>query len=106
MNSADLNQRLMARSRQLMLLTLAALIPFAILSGVIGVYIIQSQKSGLEQVLQERATNAALALSKEISTQSQLLMMLSDSPRLDPPVDRKGFMELAGRMRLRIPAWE
>ncbi|RWX80801.1 hybrid sensor histidine kinase/response regulator [Neorhizobium lilium] len=106
MTPNDHKQRLMAKSRPFLLLALAALIPVAIISGVIDVYVIQARKATLEQVLRERAGYAAAALSKEVSMQIQLLTMLSDSPRLDPPVDRRDFLELAGRMRMRIPAWQ
>ncbi len=106
MKSNDHKQRFFVRSRPLLLLALAALIPVAIVLGAIGVVVINARKTALEQVLQERTTHAAAALAKEVATQIQLLTMLSDSPRLDPPLDRRDFNELANRMRTRIPAWQ
>jgi signal transduction histidine kinase/ActR/RegA family two-component response regulator len=106
MKSYDYKQRFLVRSRPLLLLALAALIPVAIVLGAVGVVVIHARKTALEQVLQERTTHAAAAIAKEVATQIQLLTMLSDSPRLDPPLDRRDFNELANRMRTRIPAWQ
>ncbi|WP_195909409.1 ATP-binding protein [Rhizobium tubonense] len=47
----------------------------------------------------------AVALNRELSTQIQLLSILSESPRVDPPVTAAGFGEIARRLLARFPAW-
>lgn len=90
----------------MLLLLLAALIPIAVMSGLVGTYVIQAQKKALDDVLRERSQRAAAAITREIEAQVQLLTIISESPRLDPPLQRKAFGEVAARMRARMPIWE
>ncbi|MFN7022996.1 MAG: response regulator [Pseudorhizobium sp.] len=90
----------------MLLLLLAALIPIAVMSGLVGTYFIQAQKKALDDVLRERSQRAAAAISRELEAQVQFLSIVSESPRLDPPLQRKGFAEVAARLRARMPIWE
>ncbi|MCJ8520666.1 signal transduction histidine kinase/ActR/RegA family two-component response regulator [Pseudorhizobium tarimense] len=92
--------------RSVLLLLLAALIPLAVMIGIAGSYLIQSQKKALDDVLRERSQRAAAAISRELEAQVQLLTILSESPRLDPPAQEPAFRELAARLRARMPMWE
>ncbi|CAN7238677.1 ATP-binding protein [Rhizobium sp. LjRoot254] len=93
-------------ARPAVLLLLSASIPIVLICGVIGYYLTQSQKTALNEVIGERAQRLGSALSHELETHVQLLSILSESPRLDPPVQAKEFTELGNRLRVRVPEWE
>jgi len=95
-----------ANARPALLLLLSASIPAVLICGVLGYYLIQSQKAALNQVIGDRAQRLATALSRELETHAQLLSILSESPRLDPPIRTSEFTELGNRLRARIPEWE
>ena len=92
--------------RPTLLLTLAAIIPVIVLSGLLGQHFLREQQHSLDNWVQERALQTAGQLSRELQTQIQLLTILSESPRLDPPLQIAAFRELAERLRLRVPLWE
>jgi len=93
-------------ARPALLLLLSASIPVVLICGVVGYYLIQSQKNAVNQVIGERVQRLATALSRELKAQVQLLSILSESPRLDPPIQASEFSELGNRLRARIPEWE
>ena len=93
-------------ARPAFLLLLSASIPIVLICGVIGYYLAQSQKTALNDRIGERAERLGAALSRELQTQTQLLSVLSESPRLDPPLQAREFTELGNRLKARIPEWE
>jgi signal transduction histidine kinase len=92
--------------RPALLLLLSAVIPVVLILGVVGFISVRSQMSSLDSVIDERTNRLAVALSRELETQVQLLSVLSESPRLDPPLQPQAFAEIGERLRARIPIWE
>ena len=82
------------------------MIPVVLICGVVGYYVTQSQKGALNTLIGERARTLGAALSRELETQAQLLSVLSESPRLDPPLQGQAFSEIGNRLRTRIAEWE
>ena len=96
----------MTLARAPVLLLLCALIPMIVVAGVAGYYFTLAQRNVLEEAVRDTAEHTALAIAEELSAQLKLLTILSESPRLDPPLDVKEFMRLGERLRLRVPAWQ
>ena len=92
--------------RPALLLLLSAIIPVVLILGVVGYVSVRSQMSALDSVIDERTNRLAVALSRELETQVQLLAILSESPRLDPPIQEQAFSEIGERLQARIPIWE
>jgi len=92
--------------RPALLLLLSAIIPVVLILGVVGYVSVRSQMSALDSVIDERTNRLAVALSRELETQVQLLSILSESPRLDPPLEAQAFSEIGQRLQARIPIWE
>ncbi|WP_312991021.1 response regulator [Rhizobium populisoli] len=96
----------MSRARPALLLLSASLIPVIILAAAMGWFFISEQQKAIDDDLRSRAVTMAATLQRELKTQIQLLSLVADSPRLDPPISRPGFAETARRLRERVPAWE
>lgn len=96
----------MKPTRSLLLLLTAALIPVVILAAVSGRYFIQEQQRALDEKVRAEAADLASSLQRELDSQIKLLTILAESPRLDPPISRKAFAEIARRMKEQIPEWE
>jgi len=92
--------------RPALLLLLSAIIPVVLILGVVGYISVRSQMSALDSVIDERTSRLAVALSRELEAHVQLLSILSESPRLDPPLQKQAFAEIGDRLRARIPIWE
>lgn len=88
------------------LLLVCAFIPIVVLSGTFGFYLTASQRQSLDDGIGEKATRLATALAKEIDTQVQLLTILSESPRLDPPLQIDAFSQLGQRLVSRVDSWQ
>ncbi|ACI57996.1 Response regulator receiver domain protein,histidine kinase [Rhizobium leguminosarum bv. trifolii WSM597] len=95
----------MARIRSVVLLALAATMPVVLLGGFFGQYLLEQQKASFDQEVSGKATALALALERELATNIQLLAILSESPRLDGPIDVGAFAEIARRLQIRVPNW-
>lgn len=96
----------MNKVRPLLLLMVVAVIPVVILAGVFGQYLIGKQKQYLDGTIENRARTLAAALDRELDVHVQLLNMLAESPRLDPPIARSAFAEVTRRVQARTPAWD
>jgi signal transduction histidine kinase/ActR/RegA family two-component response regulator len=94
------------RARSLLLLLTASLIPVVVLAAITGRYFIEEQQRALDDQVRAKAATLAASLQRELDSQIKLLTILAESPRLDPPISRKGFSEIARRMRERIAEWE
>jgi signal transduction histidine kinase/ActR/RegA family two-component response regulator len=88
------------------LLLVCAVIPAVALSGTFGYYLTATQRSALDEGIKDKAERLSLALSKDLATQVQLLTILSESPRLDPPLETEEFSQLGERLRQRVPSWQ
>lgn len=96
----------MNRTRPALLLVTASLIPVIILAAVMGWFFIREQQKNLDDSVRGRAATLAGVLQRELNSQMQLLAIVAESPRLDPPIVRSAFSELARRLRERVPEWE
>ncbi|CDZ58134.1 response regulator [Neorhizobium galegae] len=96
----------MNQTRPALLLVTASLIPLIILAAVMGRFFIQEQQNALDADIRSKATIMAATLQRELKSQIQLLSVVADSPRLDPPIPRSAFAETARRLRERVPEWE
>lgn len=94
------------QTRPALLLVTASLIPLIILAAVMGRFFIQEQQNALDADIRSKATAMAATLQRELKSQIQLLTVVADSPRLDPPIPRSAFAETARRLRERVPEWE
>jgi hypothetical protein len=94
------------QARSLLLLLTASLIPVVVLAAITGRFFIEEQQRALDDQVRAKAATLAASLQRELDAQIKLLTILAESPRLDPPISRKGFAEIARRMRERIPEWE
>lgn len=88
------------------LLLLSAVIPIVLMGGVLGFYFTENQKATLEDSIARRAGRFSFALSRFLQTQIQLLSVLSESPRLDPPLQADEFTKIGARLRARLPEWD
>jgi signal transduction histidine kinase/ActR/RegA family two-component response regulator len=88
------------------LLLLSAVIPIVLMGGVLGFYFAENQKASLEDGIARRAGRYSFALSRFLQTQVQLLSVLSESPRLDPPLQADEFSKIGTRLRARLPEWD
>lgn len=77
-----------------------------VLSGSFGFYITATQRDVLDKGIEDKTSRLALALSGELSTQKQLLSILSESPRLDPPLQKDEFAQLGERLLGKVPVWQ
>jgi len=91
--------------RSIALLALAAITPLVLLATLVNPYYQRDEQHQLDEQLQRAAERAALAISRELQTETQLLAMLAESPRLDAPIDAQGFVLLADRLRNRLTEW-
>ncbi|WP_245445228.1 response regulator [Rhizobium anhuiense] len=96
----------MNKLRPSLLLLLCATIPVLVVSVVIGQYSLRQQRAAIDRDIGQRADFSATGLARALETQRQLLSIVSETPRLDPPLDRKAFRELAHRLEARLPIWE
>lgn len=96
----------MTKFRPVLILVVASLIPVVVLSAVLGRFFIREQQASLDQQLRSQAATLASSLQQELDAQIKLLTTVAESPRLDPPISRPAFTELARRLRERIPEWE
>lgn len=96
----------MSRYRPVILLVVASLIPVVVVSAIMGRFFIQEQQAALDDQLRAQATTLASSLQRELDAQIKLLTIVAESPRLDPPISRPAFMELARRLRERITEWD
>jgi signal transduction histidine kinase/ActR/RegA family two-component response regulator len=88
------------------LLVLVAVIPVVVLGGFFGNYLLSQQGEAFDRQIADQARSLAVATDRELSTQIQLLAVLSECPRLDPPVATTDFTEIARRLQARIPIWD
>lgn len=93
-------------ARAPILLLVCAVIPIVILCGVFGFYFTLAQRDNLDHGIRDRAERLSSALAHELSTQVQLLTILSESPRLDPPLQKQEFARLGERLLQRAPSWQ
>ncbi|MBP0437324.1 response regulator [Tianweitania sediminis] len=77
-----------------------------LLLAALGGYLFREQQRGLEEAIRQSAGQTGALLAQELRTQVQLLTVLGESPRLDPPMQTDEFVRLAERLRSRIPLWE
>lgn len=96
----------MNKTRPALLLITASLIPVIILAALMGRFFINEQQAALDVDIRGRAATLAATLQRELRSQLQLLSIVADSPRLDPPIPRAAFAETARRLRDRVPEWE
>ncbi|GEM_PF-1138284 len=96
----------LSRYRPVLLLAVASLIPVVVLAAVMGRFFIVEQQTALDDQLRAEATGLAASLQRELDAQIKLLTIVAESPRLDPPISRPAFTELARRLRERITEWE
>ncbi|MGO7135470.1 response regulator [Rhizobium leguminosarum] len=96
----------MNKLRPSLLLLLCATIPVLVVSVVIAQYSLRQQRAAIDRDIAGRADFSATALARALEMQRQLLSIVSETPRLDPPLDRKAFKELAQRLEGRIPIWQ
>lgn len=96
----------MNKTRPALLLITASLIPVIILAALMGRFFIKEQQASLDDDIRGRAATLAATLQRELKSQVQLLSIVADSPRLDPPIPRAAFAETARRLRDRVPEWE
>ncbi len=94
------------KTRPALLLITASLIPVIILAALMGRFFIREQQAALDEDIRGRASTLAATLQRELKSQLQLLSIVADSPRLDPPIPRTAFGETARRLRDRVPEWE
>jgi len=92
--------------RTFLLLLLCALIPIVVMGGILGQSLTDKEKAALDDAIYRKASRYGFALSRELETHIQLLSVLSESPRLDPPFQTAEFTKIAERLRVRIPVWE
>jgi signal transduction histidine kinase/CheY-like chemotaxis protein len=92
--------------RWLALLVLTGTIPVLVAAVVMGQFYIHEKKTALDRSMGDSARALSLAISRELESQKALLSIISDTPRLDPPIRRGSFEELARRFRARLPLWE
>jgi signal transduction histidine kinase/ActR/RegA family two-component response regulator len=71
-----------------------------------GHFYLAEKKAALHSQLKQQASAASLSVGRELESQKALLSLISDSPRLDPPVRRRAFDELTKRFLARNPVWE
>jgi signal transduction histidine kinase/ActR/RegA family two-component response regulator len=71
-----------------------------------GWFFIREQQKNLDISVRDKAATLAGVLQRELRSQTQLLSIVAESPRLDPPIVRSAFSELARRLRERVPEWE
>jgi signal transduction histidine kinase/CheY-like chemotaxis protein len=71
-----------------------------------GWVFIHKQQEDFDQDIRDRATLLAGTLARELATQTQLLAVVADSPRLDLPVTRSSFEETAQRLTAQVPSWQ
>jgi signal transduction histidine kinase/ActR/RegA family two-component response regulator len=76
------------------------------MGGVLGYYFTENQKAALEDSISRRAGRYSFALSRFLQTQIQLLSVLSESPRLDPPLQADEFSKIGARLQARLPEWD
>jgi len=88
------------------LLLTCAVIPVVLLTGTFGYYLTVMQRQVLDEGIKGKAAVLATALSRELSTQVQLLAILSESPRLDPPLEKEEFARLSMRLLQKVPVWQ
>ncbi|MFD2646309.1 hypothetical protein ACFSX5_00710 [Devosia albogilva] len=88
-----------------MLLVLAAIIPMTVTAAVVTQLYAGAEQRDYDAQLARAAERAATAVAKELSNQIELLTILSESPRLDPPLQVAPFAELAERLRHSVPVW-
>jgi sensor domain CHASE-containing protein len=93
------------KTRPALLLITASLIPVIILAALMGRFFIKEQQAALDDDIRGRAATLAATLQRELASQIQLLSIVADSPRLDPPIPRAAFAETARRLRDRVPEW-
>ena len=96
----------MNKTRPALLLITASLIPVIILAALMGRFFIKEQQAALDDDIRGRAATLAATLQRELKSQAQLLAVVADSPRLDPPIPRAAFAETARRLLDRVPEWE
>ncbi len=96
----------MSRYRPVLLLVVASLIPVVVLAAIMGRFFIREQQASLDAQLRSQAATFASSLQRELDAQIKLLTIVAESPRLDPPISRPAFNELARRLRERIVEWE
>lgn len=96
----------MSRYRPVLLLVVASLIPVVVLAAIMGRFFIREQQASLDAQLRLQAATFASSLQRELDAQIKLLTIVAESPRLDPPISRPAFNELARRLRERIVEWE
>jgi signal transduction histidine kinase len=93
-------------ARAPILLLVCAVIPIVILCGVFGYYFTLAQRDNLDHDIRDRAERLSSALAQQLTTQVQLLTILSESPRLDPPLQKAEFARIGERLRQRVPSWQ
>ncbi|WP_052951670.1 response regulator [Devosia soli] len=91
--------------RSLALLVLAAITPLVVLATLLIPSNQRAEQQRLDEQLRRAAGRAAIAIERELYTQEQLLAMLAESPRLDPPIDTASFSDIVERLRVRLPDW-
>ncbi|ACS60249.1 histidine kinase (plasmid) [Rhizobium leguminosarum bv. trifolii WSM1325] len=96
----------MNKLRPSLLLLLCATIPVLVVGVVIGEYFLRQQRAAIDRDIAQRADFSATGLARALEMQRQLLSVVSESPRLDPPLERKAFKEIAHRLLGRIPVWQ
>ncbi|QRM47236.1 ATP-binding protein [Rhizobium sp. BG4] len=92
--------------RWLALLILAGTIPVLIAAAIMAHFYISEKKVSFDDELKESAKSLSVAIARELESQKALLSIISDTPRLDPPIQPGNFEELARRFRMRLPLWE
>ncbi|NEJ02589.1 response regulator [Rhizobium leguminosarum] len=97
---------LLNKLRPSLLLLLCATIPVLVVSVVIAQYSLGQQRAAIDRDIAQRADFSATGLARALETQRQLLSVVSESPRLDPPLERKAFKEIAHRLLGRVPVWQ
>lgn len=89
-----------------LLLLLSAVIPVVLMGGALGYFFTENQKATLDDTISRRAFRYAFALSRNVEQQIQLLSVLSESPRLDQPVQVAEFATMGERLRRTVPGWD
>jgi signal transduction histidine kinase/CheY-like chemotaxis protein len=94
-----------SRTRSVALLALAAVIPLLVLAAVLTQWYAGNAQNQLDMQLERSAVQTANVVTRELKSQVELLTILAESPRLDPPLQPALFGELADRLRAKVPVW-